>query len=371
MADVLPAVGNFSAGFEESEAYGAAYLILNVTLGSSYTWDAVAGGTPVAPPEYSQNGEWLDLVYSKGDLVLGVTVCYSAFRTADIPVLVSSNFNRTEPAASFDLVNSMYTFSEIRNQLGQGPDPASLEDRGVLQLEKKPSWIADASDLPPVEPFVRDFANMQGQAGGTSGMAGNYTAILWQASPPSQPTAQQPQFIAPDPMHVWLVQEMVSTGASVAFALQSIITVLSSMAYYDQIAQFNNNQTAEVDYFVIANTPQRYWGLLAVCTVLLLHIILLLIVVTVFARESRFSMLGNTWQGLSQAVTEETRDHLSIASMMTDSEVEEKMKQDGVKRTVVGLEKIDGSRVVGVVRRVGNNHAAQTKIRLPSGRHGE
>ena len=91
VADVLPAVGNFSAGFEESEAYGAAYLILNVTLGSSYTWDAVAGGTPVAPPEYSQNGEWLDLVYSKGDLVLGVTVCYSAFRTADIPVLVSSN----------------------------------------------------------------------------------------------------------------------------------------------------------------------------------------------------------------------------------------------------------------------------------------
>jgi hypothetical protein len=78
----------------------------------------------------------------------------------------------------------------------------------------------------------------------------------------------------------------------------------------------------------------------------------------VFARESRFSMLGNTWEGLSQAITEETRDYLSIASMMTDSEVEEKMKQDGVKRTAVGLEQIDGSRVVGVVKRVGNNHTA-------------
>jgi hypothetical protein len=54
-------------------------------------------------------------------------------------------------------------------------------------------------------------------------------------------------------------------------------------------------------------------------------------------------MLGNTWQGLSQAVTEETRNYLSTASMMTDSEVEEKMKQDGVKRTAVGLEQIDGS----------------------------
>jgi hypothetical protein len=48
-------------------------------------------------------------------------------------------------------------------------------------------------------------------------------------------------------MHIWLVQEGVSIGASVAFALQSIITVLSSMAYLDQLAQFNNNQTAEVD----------------------------------------------------------------------------------------------------------------------------
>jgi hypothetical protein len=43
------------------------------------------------------------------------------------------------------------TTAQIRNQLGQGPDPAPL-DRGILQLEKKPSWIADASDLPPVEP---------------------------------------------------------------------------------------------------------------------------------------------------------------------------------------------------------------------------
>jgi hypothetical protein len=115
------------------------FLILNVTLGSSYTWYAVAGGNPAAPLEYSENGEWLNLVYSKGELILGVTVCYSAFRTADIPVSISSKFNRTKPAATFDLANSIYTFSDIRNQLGQSPDPLSLEDRGVLQLEKKQS----------------------------------------------------------------------------------------------------------------------------------------------------------------------------------------------------------------------------------------
>jgi hypothetical protein len=48
--------------------------------------------------------------------------------------------------------------------------------------------------------------------------------------------------------------------------------------------------------------------------------------------------------------------------MMTDSEVEEKMKQDGVKQMVVGVEEIDGSGV-GVVKRVGINNTARATSR--------
>jgi len=269
-------------------------------------------------------------------------------------VSISSNSNRTEPAATFDLVHSIYGFREIRDQLGQGPDALSLENRGVLRLEKRPSWVANDSELPPplVEPFVRDFADMKGST--EAAMTSNYTAFMWQGTTPD---SQVSSFVVPDPMHVWLLQEILTTGGSVAFALQSMITVLSGMAYYDQIAQFNNNQTIEVAYFVTANTPQRHWGLLAVCILLAIHLVLVIIVVTVFARKSRYSMLGNTWQGLSQAATEETRQYLAVASMMTDSEMEERMNKDGLKRTAVGVDEIDGSGVVGVVRRVGNSSA--------------
>jgi len=47
-------------------------------------------------------------------------------------------------------------------------------------------------------------------------------------------------------------------------------------------------------------------------------------------------MLGNTWQGLSQAVSEETKGYLSMASMMTDSEVEKEMKPNSMKKKASG-----------------------------------
>jgi hypothetical protein len=40
-----------------------------------------------------------------------------------------------------------------------------------------------------------------------------------------------------------LVQEIVQNGGSVAFALQSIITILAGVAYYDQLQQFNDVQS--------------------------------------------------------------------------------------------------------------------------------
>jgi hypothetical protein len=137
------------------------------------------------------------------------------------------------------------TTAQIRNQLGQGPDPAPLQGREILQLEKKPSWIADASDLPPVEPFVRDFANVPRWRCIWSGRELYRLPVA--SHPAESADCSTASIHRPDSMHIWLVQEVVSIGASVAFALQSIITVLSSMAYLDQLAQFNNNQTAEVD----------------------------------------------------------------------------------------------------------------------------
>lgn len=45
------------------------------------------------------------------------------------------------------------------------------------------------------------------------------------------------------------MQEILKTNDSIAFALQTMITLLSSMTYYDQMDQFDKWTQAEVAFF--------------------------------------------------------------------------------------------------------------------------
>lgn len=334
-----------------SGMYGTAYLIVNVTKGGDSTWRAVteisSSGSGVKPPQYSTSGEWLNLIYSNGELVLSVTLCYSSFDTANLPVNIVSTTNRTESTPIFDFESSTYTFDALREQYGQYGNTSSPEQRGVLRLNKQ-DWTANQSRGPPGEPYMRDFANLGGPKG--EGNDGNFTALLWDVFPPANRSDNPFQLLSPELMHVWLFQEIVQSGGSVAFALQSLITLLSSMAYYDQLGQFDNKAPISQTQFVTANTPQRYGGFVAVATVLLVHLIILGIIVTMFLHGTRYTMLGNSWQSVSQVVTPETEAYLAIASMKIDDEVKSKMKDDGVKSLRIGIDQIDGSNRVGIVR---------------------
>ena len=301
----------------------------------------------VKPTQYNTSGEWLDLIYSNGALVLSITLCYSSFDIADLPVRISSTANRTETTPLFDFNSSSYTFDALREQYGQYGNTYSPEQRGVLRLNKQ-DWVANQSEIFPVEPYMRDFANLGGPTG--LGNDPNYTCFLWGGVPPISASNSTFQWLNPDLMHIWLFQEIVQSGGSIAFALQSLITLLSSMAYYDQLGQFNNRALISQTQFVTANTPQRYRGFVAVATVLLVHLILLGIIVTMFLNGTRYSMLGNAWQSVSQAVTSETEAYLAIASMKVDDEVKSKMKEDGVQSLRIGIDQIYGSNRVGVVR---------------------
>lgn len=337
---------------ESPSTYGTAYLMVNVTKGGPSTWRAVtevsSSGSGVKPPQYSTSGEWLDLIYSNGELVLSVTLCYSSFDTANLPVKISSTANRTETIPIFDFDSSTYTFDALRQQYGQYGNKLSLEQRGVLKLEKQ-DWTANQSAVPSGEPYMRDFANLGGPTG--QGNDPNITAILWDGfTPPENSSNVSFQLLNPDLMHIWLFPGIVQSGGSIAFALQSLITLLSSMAYYDELGQFDTRATISRTQFVTTNAPQRYGGFVAVATVLLVHLILLGIIVTMFLNGTRYTMLGNSWQSVSQAVTPETEAYLAISSMKVDDEVKSKMKDDGVKSLRIGIDQIDGSNRVGVVR---------------------
>ena len=85
-------------------------------------------------------------------------------------------------------------------------------------------WVAKQSETPPVEPYMRDFANLGGPKG--RGNDPNYTGLLWEGLTPNQASNGTFQWLDPDLMQIWLFQEIVQSGGTVAFALQSLITFI-------------------------------------------------------------------------------------------------------------------------------------------------
>ena len=71
---------------------------------------------------------------------------------------------------------------------------------------------------------MRDFANLSGPRG--FGNDPNYTALLWDGRTEDLISNISIQLLSPDSMHIWLFQEIVQSGGSIAFALQSLITLL-------------------------------------------------------------------------------------------------------------------------------------------------
>lgn len=266
----------------DTTTYGTAYLILNSTLGSQYNWSTspwTTGGntTGHSPVAYQERGEWLGLVYSKSNVVLSVSLCYAAFDFADMSVDISSNTNRTETSFDpvYDTNTSMYTFTALREAMGQN-QTASLSDRRQLQLAGKSSWLTNPGENSAVnvsstslqpstgtsfssELYLRSLADMgvSSKLVFALGNIGNISAIIVPGATCPEAPLEDVDCVVPDIMHIWLIQEILRTGGSIAFALQTMITLLSSNIYYDQMGQFDKVTEANTTMYQVASVPVR------------------------------------------------------------------------------------------------------------------
>jgi hypothetical protein len=110
--------------------------------------------------------------------VLSVALCYSSFMTADIPVKITNTQNRTEPVPVFDFKSSQHTYPGLREMLGQQRGSSSLTDRSVLRLDHlRDSWLANNTEYPVMEPYIRNFGNMGENMEEVGSNVGNYNCV--------------------------------------------------------------------------------------------------------------------------------------------------------------------------------------------------
>lgn len=121
-----------------------------------------------------------------------------------------------------------------------------------------------------------------------------------------------------------------------------MITLLSSMAYYDQTGQFDKWTQAEVSFFKPAQVPVGFAGFTVVILTVTFHCILVAYCVLLFIRNTTSSRLGASWSAVAQVATGDVLGYLKHATQASDSDFEARLKMDGLKSSKVYLEDVHG-----------------------------
>jgi hypothetical protein len=138
------------------------------------------------------------------------------------------------------------------------------------------------------------------------------------------------------------------TNGSVATAMSTLITVLSSMAYYDQMSLFETQTNATQVFFETVLYPQSYRGFTAVAVVLTFHSLLVAIITASFMAYTQYTMLGNQWQAVSQLFSGETETLILGSSKMTDKDVRKCLEKDGRAEAMVGVRPTEDEDKIGI-----------------------
>lgn len=344
--------------------FGMTFVVVNVTAGSIEEWIRVLGvdggefgtfgASGAAPALYSNRQEWLDLLFTKNaSLIMSVSLCYASYDTTVLAIQASSNSNRTEPVPRYDPQNQKYDYSSIRSQLGQLPDDQQMQspdERGVLSISERSSW----------QPSLGDYANsswlldavtltLEGDPVDTldfetaTSTARNITAYLYDATNPTSAWAGEAR-ISTDPSMTALFQQILGNQRGIASAIQSLLTVFTSMSYYDQLQQFNSANEITTTSFIVVSKPASVRGITAVTVVASVHMLLVAYVIYEFLFRSSISTIGNAWQVVAQVVQGDAKKLVDSAGLATDSRVEDAVKTQRWKRRLVGL-RISADRV--------------------------
>ena len=117
-------------------------------------------------------------------------------------------------------------------------------------------------------------------------------------------------------------------STSIQWAMSSLITVLSMTDYYDQQPAFDRVDSIAVVYFKEVLYPQNRLGLMMLMWALAAHIVVILVLVVAFVRNTRLTLLGNAWSTFMQvAESPDVMEHMAGGSELTDAEVFKALKK--------------------------------------------
>ncbi|KAI0544799.1 hypothetical protein F4679DRAFT_563568 [Xylaria curta] len=112
-----------------------------------------------------------------------------------------------------------------------------------------------------------------------------------------------------------------ATGDNPAVTWQALLTIVLSSAYYDMLPAFSRNDTMTITTVVERSQPQNCTGYIIVVVTAILQLMISAVVLVLFWKLTRFTLLDSAWLAVSQILSAETLPLLLDSTMMKDGDV--------------------------------------------------
>lgn len=299
--------------------------------------------------DVKSNGVWTDIITEHQ--TWSISVCYSAWATADLNVDIHSDSTRKEPTIHWNDQQGYHTVPDVHMQMGEiDSSAADPSTRGILQLARKESWFPSEQNTPiiGIQPFVQEFVDVTNDLltlcsnppcsallpPGGDQSAAFYLHYVYNVN--RAWTGMFPADLLASSLFHQTLDANNGTG-SLARAMSTLITTLSSMAYYDQMPQFAQSSNASQISFTKVLFPQSRLGFCVVIGCLAVHMTLILLVTVAFGLYSKHTLLGNHWQSIAQLRGPETDKLITRTNSSTDGEVKKIIASSGQEDISVSI----------------------------------
>lgn len=239
-----------------------------------------------------------------------------------------------------------YNTEAIRRLYGATSTPLSYHFRGIFQLEPVTNWTENRIDSLYNVTTYAFLLNALGRAdqGDENELAGLSLSMVTYSTGSDSIHRN----------HVQLVQRIMQTTRNPALALQAIDTVILQMAYYDFMPEYDAVAPGTWDPWSTVNIPIRWRAFGAVMGLLCLHFALLTLALVLFFKKTQMSLLGNSWQAVSQVMSSDTAHAVHHGAMATDWEMRREVKKSTIAKGKILIAKSEASgrtEAVSVARR--------------------
>ncbi|KAF5127392.1 hypothetical protein E5D57_008322 [Metarhizium anisopliae] len=263
----------------------------------------------------SSDGPWVMATGGREVEALRITACLTNITPKPFIVDIHSAWDNAEPRLNWDYQARRYNTEAARRQLGASLIPESFEKRRVLTLAPRSQWqdFPNATEIPELPSYFDDILLGTLKWVNREDETTNRGIVLSEVYPSVDYNAYE--------SHIHPFQDTLSHTKSPALALQVLLARITQMIYYDEVLRLDNKSDALVSFSSTALIPMKWTGLIAATALVVIHLTLLVVVTIIYLKCTNESLLGSSWQAISQVISDETAPILEHADRMNDEDI--------------------------------------------------